>query len=440
MRPRALPALGAACAACLAALGGLDATAATHASNASRAAIGVARPSPYSTRTPTGARAVAPRAPLVSRLSPAQLAGQRIVYAYPGLAPPRSLLALIRRGEAAGVILFAPNIGSRAQTRAAIAELQREARASAVRAPLLVMTDQEGGLVRRLPGAPALSERQIGDGPDAASRAAHAGRAAGRNLAGVGINVNLAPVLDVFRHPGDFIDSAQRSYGSNPGLVAKLGRAFIGAQQRTGVAATAKHFPGLGAAAASQDTDAGPVTLRVPLNELRSVDERPYRTAIAAGVRLVMTSWATYPALDPHSPAGLSAKVIEGELRRRLGFRGVTITDSLGAGALARYGSFARRGLLAARAGADLILCAARQLSGNRPAEGVAVLHGLTAALENGAISRTAAEAAARRVLALRLHPWPSSPQTSLLPRLSAERRTGLEPATFGLGSRRSTN
>ena len=85
-----------------------------------------------------------------------------------------------------------------------------------------MLTDQEGGLVRRLPGAPELSEKQIGESPDALALAAQAGQSAGEELAGVGINVNLAPVLDVFRQPGDFIDEFQRSYGMDPRLVGQL--------------------------------------------------------------------------------------------------------------------------------------------------------------------------------------------------------------------------
>jgi beta-N-acetylhexosaminidase len=374
---------------------------ATHTSSGTRASTRAARPRPLSIRPAQHQVQVS----LVQRLSLSQLAGQRIIYAYSGLVPPQLLLAVIRRGEAAGVILFAPNIGTLKQTRTAIAELQSAAAASFIHAPLLIMTDQEGGLVRRLPGAPELSEKQIGESPDAGTLAAQAGQGAGLNLASVGINVNLAPVLDVFRQPGDFIDSYQRSYGMNPSLVAELGGAFIAAQQQTGVAATAKRFPGLGAAGASQNTDEAPVELDVPLSELRAVDEFPYQTAIAADVRLVMISWATYPALDPRSPAGLSADVIEGELRGRLGFRGVTVTDGIGAGALADYGYVAQRGLLAARAGADLILCSAHEVVENSPAEGAAVLHAITEALADRTLDRPSAEAAANRVLALRQNP-----------------------------------
>jgi beta-N-acetylhexosaminidase len=342
------------------------------------------------------------RETLEQRLTPAQLAGQRIVYAYAGLTPPPSLLRAIRAGEAAGVIFFGPNISSAAQLRGVVGELQRAAASSPVHAPLLLMTDQEGGEVRRLPGPPVLSEKGIGESANAVAVARQAGTGAGRALRGAGLNVNLAPVLDVYRQSGNFIDAFERSYSSDPVAVARLGGAFISGMQGAGVAATAKHFPGLGAASREQNTDAVPVSLRVSAAGLRSIDERPYRSAIAAGVKLVMASWATYPALDPRLPAGLSPVVLGGELRGRLGFRGVTITDGIAAGSLQAFGGLGARGVLAARAGADLILCAATHPDENTPADGLAVLHALANAIERGKLSRAEAERAVARVLALR--------------------------------------
>jgi beta-N-acetylhexosaminidase len=337
-----------------------------------------------------------------SQLSAAQLAGQRIVYAYAGLQPPPSLLAAIRAGEAGGVILFSNNFANRTQLRSAVAELQRTALASPVHERLLIMTDQEGGEVRRLPGAPVPSQKQIGESRSGASLATSAGTGAGRNLAGVGINLNLAPVLDVYRQRVNFIDQFGRSYSSRSTTVSSLGAAFIRAQQRAGVAATAKHFPGLGAATTAQNTDLRPVTLNLRLGTVRAVDEAPYRAAIGAGVKVIMTSWATYPALDPTRPAGLSAVVIQKELRDRLGFRGVTISDGIEAGALRRFGSLARRSVLAAGAGADLILCAATDPADNSPQIGLTALHALAAAISGGQLGLASARQAAEQVLALR--------------------------------------
>ena len=346
---------------------------------------------------PGGQGALPARA--IQRLSDAQLAGQRVIYSYRGLTPPRALLRAVRRGQAAGVIFFAGNISSPAQLAGAARRLQRAdaSKRNPVRAPLLLMADQEGGAVRRLPGPPDLSERQIGQAADPSAQARLAGLGAAATLLSAGLNVNLAPVLDVYRAAGDFIDQYGRSYGSHPGQVARLGADFIVAQQRTGVVAAAKHFPGLGAAAKNQDTDLRPVTLTIRSSTLRRVDEQPYRAAITAGVRLVMVSWAVYPALDRRRPAGLSSRVVRGELRQRLGFRGVTITDALEAGALRRYGTIAHRGQQAALAGMDLLLCA-----GHRVGEGQRAAAGLARAYRDGLISRASGEAAVTRIAALR--------------------------------------
>jgi beta-N-acetylhexosaminidase len=337
------------------------------------------------------------RAQAQAGLSSQQLAGQRVIYSYSGLTVPTALLQAITAGQAAGVIFFGGNISSEAQIASVIGQLVQAQQQSPISAPLLLMTDQEGGEVRRLPGAPTLSEKQIGESADPAAAASQAGTGAGQNLAGVGMNVNLAPVLDVYYKSGNFIDQYQRSYSNKASVVTACGQAFITAQQQTGVAATAKHFPGLGSATKSQDTDTGPVTLTVSLSELRSKDEAPYPAAITAGVRLIMVSWAIYPALDAANPAGLSPTVVQSELRGRLGFQGVTITDALEAGALTAFGSYGQRAVLAAQAGMDLLLCSAQD-----PSEGQAVTSALASALDSGQLDSVTFNAAIQRVTALR--------------------------------------
>lgn len=114
-----------------------------------------------------------------------------------------------------------------------------------------------------------------------------------------------------------------------------------------------------------------------------------------------MTSWAIYPAVDPNRPAGLSPLVIEGEFAGPAGLSGVTITDGIDAGAVTPFGNLTRRSVLAAAAGADLILCAATSPNRNTPQEGITVLHALTAALADRRVSLAAARQAAGRILAL---------------------------------------
>ena len=345
------------------------------------------------------AAGLAEAAKILPKLTPAQLAGQRVIYSYSGLTPPAQLLTLIRHGKVAGVIFFTDNISSESQIAAVDRELQaaNKAKTNPVHLPLLLMTDQEGGQVRRLPGAPLLSAKQVGQQAHPNDAALNAGKTGGENLHGVDMNLNLAPVLDVFRQPGNFIDEFGRSFSNNASVVARLGASYAKAEQKQGVAATLKHFPGLGAAVTSQNTDERPVTLNLSLSSIRNIDEAPYKAAIAAKAKLVMASWAIYPALDPKNPAGLSSKIIGGELRKRLKFGGVTITDALEAGALGPFGGIAHRATLAARAGMDLLLCA-----GSNPNEGITAANSLMFDYNHHDLNAATFKASVERILALR--------------------------------------
>jgi beta-N-acetylhexosaminidase len=320
-------------------------------------------------------------------LTDAQLVGQRMVFAYPGPTPPAALKRRIRAGEAAGVILFARNIASPAALGRTLARLQAIPRPASVDAPLLVLVDQEGGAVRRLPGAPA-----AGASATTTPAAAHAaGLGAGRNLRSVGANVDLAPVVDV-AHRGSVLAHEGRTYGRSGATVSALAGAFAQGLGEAGVAATYKHFPGFGAA--KQNTDDAPVRISTTLAGLRRVDLVPYERPPAA-VKLVMLSTAVYPARDPR-PAAFSRRWATLELRDRLHFDGVSITDDLQTPAVSRFGTPAQLAFLAARAGVDLPLFARDYTAGARAAVG------LVRALRADRLSRTEAQAAATRVLALR--------------------------------------
>jgi beta-N-acetylhexosaminidase len=321
--------------------------------------------------------------------------GQRLVASFRGTAtPPPALLARIRRGEVAGVVLFGENASTLAQARRLSHRLQAVPRPAALRdAPLLVMVDQEGGLVQRLRDAPPR------EGALAAARAGSAeaieaeGRRTGQALAGAGVNVDLAPVADVPR-PGSAMLRETRTYGTDLTQVRRFAPRFARGLVRGGVQATAKHFPGFGAARVN--TDDAPATIRTPLGQLRAVDERAQLDVVAAGARLVMLSNAIYPALDPARPATLSRRVATGELRGHAGFDGVSITDDLEADALRRHGAIGRVAVLSAQAGADLLIL------GRSAAATEQAARALEAAARDGRLSRAALEASAARVLALR--------------------------------------
>jgi beta-N-acetylhexosaminidase len=326
----------------------------------------------------------------VTQLSPDQLAGQRIVCGFSGRSVPAGIAARIGRGELAGVILFSRNVAGAAQVRRLTAALQAVDRPPGLRQPLLVSADQEGGEVRRLPGPPRPSAAEIGR--RGAGYAQSQGQLAGRSMLGLGVNVDLAPVLDVAR-PKGFIAEQQRGYGRSAAAVSAAGVGFAKGLQSAGVTATGKHFPGLGSTAAN--TDLRPVKIGLSLAKLRSVDERPYSAFAAAAGRLVMISSARYPALDRRLPASQSPRIATDELRGRLGFTGVTITDALEVPSVTKLAGTAKTALRVARAGTDLLLYSDCGMAAR-------AARALSSALSSGALPRAAFETSVERVLALR--------------------------------------
>jgi beta-N-acetylhexosaminidase len=324
-----------------------------------------------------------------SRLTLAQLAGERLVVGFGGARPPAAVRRMVREGRIAGVILFDENIPSRAAGRRLIEDLQRIPRPPGLGDPLLVMVDQEGGLVKRLSGAPSVSAAKMGARGPGFSRE-QGGRTAA-NLRDVGVNVDLAPVLDVAR-PGSDTADTERGFGSTASRVAATAVPFADALQGGGVAATAKHFPGLGSA--RLDTDFAVQRVGLPKATLRGIDEAPYRSFVAIGGELVMLSTAIYPALSP-MPAAFARPIATGELRDRLGFEGVSISDALETVSVKDFGGPAKAGLAAARAGTDLLLFTEQRAGARAEA---ALLRGL----RSGSLRREDFEASAGRVLGLR--------------------------------------
>jgi beta-N-acetylhexosaminidase len=300
----------------------------------------------------TGSSRQAPARPtLAERLRPGELAGERVVVSVDGTGLTPELRKAIHKGEVAGVVLFEADFPTRAAGRELIAALQAVPRPPRLRRlPLLVMTDQEGGEVKRVDGAPQASAAKMGAAGPAYAR--RQGAATAANLASLGVDVDLAPVLDVAR-PGGVIAETERGFGATAVTVTRTAVPFAEGLQGAGVADTAKHFPGLGAA--SENTDFEAQHLRLSKAEIRAVDEAPYRAYIAAGGKLVMLSTATYPAFSDR-PAAFTRRIATGELRGRLGFQGVTITDSLGGAAVAAFGGQREAAVDGAAAGDDLLL------------------------------------------------------------------------------------
>ena len=238
-----------------------------------------------------------------------------IFAAFPGTVVPDWALRWVERGVG-GVVLFGSNIETREQVSALTAQLR------ATRA-VLIATDEEGGDVTRLEarqGSSYPSAWGLGVIDDPALTKAVAGAIAG-DLARVGINFDFAPVADVNSNPENPVIGV-RSFGADAGLVARQVAAFVAGIQASGVAACAKHFPGHGDTA--QDSH---LELSVAEGDLE-VALKPFRAAVEAGVRSIMTAHVRVPALDD-APATVSRRILHELLREELGFGGVVITDAL---------------------------------------------------------------------------------------------------------------
>ena len=326
MRPRAGVAAAALAAAAVAGCGGSGSS---------------PRSSAASAGGPGRSTAAGPAAP--GDLSLRRQVGQLLILSFHGTTAPGYVENILRDGTAGGAILFGENVASPGQLRALTSALQ-----SAAGGSVLVAVDQEGGDVRIVPFAgPDAAQSEISTATDAHA----ASRSAGRELRGLGINVNLAPVADVAQ-PGTPLGG--RDFPGVPGAVAALVRASVAGAASARVAATAKHLPGFGAADAN--TDARPVTIDRTVPELRAVDLVPFRAAVDADVPLVMASHALYPAMDPYSIASQSQTILQGLLRAQLHFRGAIVTDSIEARAVIRRSDVGTAAVRSVAAGADLVL------------------------------------------------------------------------------------
>lgn len=268
------------------------------------------------------------------------------------VAPPSArFLTRIRNGKMGGVLLLGNGWLSRTTAASVTAELQRAACTRGE--PLLIAVDQEGGIVRRLAWAPPT---EAPDEMTSASIAQAQATATASALRSVGIDVDFAPVVDTPGSAHSFLGS--RAFSRSRTWNAQMAHAFVDGLQASGIAATAKHFPGLGLA--SGNTDHGRIVIGSAAWKVRQ-GLLPFKSAIEAGVQLVMLSTAVYPSLDPSDkPAAFSPAIVNGILRKQLGFKGVTVTDSLTAPAADRIPHTATRAMLA---GSDLLIFGAESAS-----------------------------------------------------------------------------
>lgn len=272
----------------------------------------------------------------------------------PGPVLDESTLHLVQQYGINNFIYFKRNVASPEQLKKLSKDLRRACRDNGLQPPLIAI-DQEGGSVARLP--PPFTQfpdaRILAESENPERALLDYAAVCASELKSIGVNYNLAPVLDVCRAGKDYF-MARRSLGSDPAGVGRLGSLVIREMQAKGVAACAKHFPGLGAAVVDPHFQLPRVAKPEP--EIRLHDLPPFRDAIHIGVASIMTSHTIYQHLDPEKPATLSKKILTGLLRGEMGYGGVVITDDLEMGAIEKEGDVGLAAQRAFEAGADLLL------------------------------------------------------------------------------------
>ncbi|WP_246880626.1 glycoside hydrolase family 3 protein [Sporosarcina sp. 6E9] len=306
---------------------------------------------------------------------------------------------LIQEYHLGGVILFRENVVTTEQTARLVADYQE----ATEKYGLLMTIDQEGGIVTRLqsgtdmPGNMAL-------GATRSPEIAHdVGRVIGEELNALGINMNLAPVLDVNNNSDNPVIGV-RSIGESPDLVAEIGVAYTKGLQSTGVAATAKHFPGHGDTAV--DSHLGLPEVPHDKERLMEVELYPFQKAMEAKIDAIMTAHVTFPKIDDTKviskkdgteislPATLSYKVLTELMREEMGYEGVIITDALNMNAISDHFGSVDAVIRTVKAGTDIILM---------PVDLEAVVDGLLDAVVTGEISEERIEASVKRILTLKI-------------------------------------
>jgi beta-N-acetylhexosaminidase len=339
-----------------------------------------------------------------------QQIGQLFMVGFQEPSPSREIIDLIQHRYVGGVILFSRNIRDAQQVAQLTAELQAIAKDAGHPYPLLIATDQENGMVQRLgsaltalPGNMALGA--IGD----AEVVAEVAELTGRELRQLGINMNLAPDVDVNNNPSNPVIGV-RAFGENAATVAHLAAAAVRGYHAAGTISCLKHFPGHGDTAT--DSHHGLPTLPFTLERLRTLEFLPFISGISAGANTIMVAHVALPkaTLDHTSlPATVSQTAVQGLIRQELGYQGVVVSDCLEMDAVATTVGTVRAAVMALQAGIDLVLISHTYA---RQQESIEAVY---EAVDSGELRPEAVSAAVKRVLDLkqRYLSWATMPATT---------------------------
>lgn len=323
------------------------------------------------------------------------LVGEILVAGFPSSTVDNHAQRLIRHHRVKNILLFSRNVESVSQVAHLTAQLQAFAVESGHETPLIICTDQENGTVRRVaPGMPGLPGNMAVGATQDPSYAYRIGHETARQLSLMGVNMNLAPVLDVNNNPQNPVIGV-RSYGESADFVADCGVGMITGLQELGVIACAKHFPGHGDTSVDSHTALPEVSHT--RSRLEEIELKPFRRAIAANVDVMMTAHIVCSSIEPNRiPATLSKRVLTDFLRGELGFQGVVTTDCLEMNAISATIGVGEGAVQAILAGADMIMVS-HQLERQ-----VGAIESITTAVLSGRLPIERLIQAADRVRALR--------------------------------------
>lgn len=287
---------------------------------------------------------------LYQHLSQKQRTGQRLMVGFDGLTVDDTLKYYIDGIKVGGIILFSRNLDSPDQIQDLCGQAQ-EYTQQCGQPPLFIGIDQEGGQVARL--KPPFTQFKGNPHITSTEEAVHFAQVTARELNQIGVNMNMAPVLDVLPEKGESV-MEKRAFGSDPHHVARMGAAMIEQFQKNGILAVAKHFPGIGNTVLDSHIDRP--DLDISLKKLTDRDMMPYHTAIDKNVAGIMLSHIRYHCLDPHWPASLSPVLVNDMLRQKMNYEGLVLTDDLDMGAITKYYNLADIIQQCLKATVDIIL------------------------------------------------------------------------------------
>ncbi len=319
--------------------------------------------------------------------------GQLLMVGFWGSTPSQEIIDLIQRHHVGNILLFSRNIREARQIFELTQSLQAIAQEAGQRYPLLIAIDQENGLVQRLGEAVTLFPGNMALGAIGSEKVAYeVALVTGRELKALGINMNLAPVVDVNNNPANPVIGV-RSFGEDAQQVARLAAAMVKGYHATGILDCLKHFPGHGDTAV--DSHLALPTIPYALEWLEALELVPFRSGIEAGAESVMIAHVSFPALTRQDmlPATLSSAIVQGLLREKLGFNGVILSDCLEMKAISETFGTERAAVMAIQAGIDLVLVS------HHYTQQLGSIEAIQAAVQAHELSPQAVQQAAERVL-----------------------------------------